>query len=135
MPAQHKIDSDIKLIYTIWSGEATDSDLIDALTKYQDIRSQADYCRYNEIVDFSNATDFKLSSAGLRRLVHMASNSAVQGVKTKLAIIVSAPVAYGLARMYEAYRTLVPSVSKEVHVFKNYDNALQWISGDPVTDP
>jgi hypothetical protein len=66
MPALHKIDNDIKLITTIWSGEVTDSQLIDALTKYQqDIRSRADYFCYNEIVDFTKASDFKLSTAGL----------------------------------------------------------------------
>jgi hypothetical protein len=135
MPALHKIDNDVRLITTMWSGEATDSDLIDALTKYQqDIRSQADYCSYNEIVDFSKARGFKLSTEGLRRLVKIAAKSDVQEVKTKLAIIVSEPVAYGLARIYEAYRTLVPSLSKEVRVFKNYSNALEWIAGNPVTD-
>ena len=132
MPALHKIDNDMKLITTIWSGEAVDSELVDALTKYQkDIKSQPEYCSYNEIVDFSQAVDFKLTSDGMRRLVQIAAHSDVQGVKTKLAIIVSKPVAYGLARMYEAYRTLVPSVSKEVRVFRDYKNALGWIVRGP----
>jgi hypothetical protein len=135
MPALHKIDNEVKLITTIWSGEATANDLIDALTKYQqDVRSQADYFCFNEIVDFSKTSDFKLSTAGLRKLVQIAADSDVQGVKTKLAIIVSSPVAYGLARMYEAYRTLVPSLYKEVRVFKNYSNALEWITGNSLTD-
>ena len=134
MPALHKIDNDMKLITTTWSGEAVDSELIDALTKYQqDIKSKPEYCSYNEIVDFSQAIDFKLSSDGLRRLVQIAAHGDVRGVKTKLAIIVSKPVAYGLARMYEAYRTFVPGVSKEVRVFRDYKNALGWISGE--SDP
>jgi hypothetical protein len=37
--------------------------------------------------------------------------------------------------MYEAYRTLVPSIRKEVRVFKNYSNAIEWVTGSsPVTD-
>jgi hypothetical protein len=136
MPAFHKIESDLKLITTTWSGEATDSELIDALTKYQqDIKSNPDYCFYNEIVDFSKAVNFKLSTAGLRKLVQIATGSDVKGVKTKLAIIVSEPVAYGLARIYEAYRSLLPNVSKEVSVFKNHYNALEWVSCNPDIDP
>lgn len=139
MPALHKIDNDVKLITTIWSGQAVDNELIDALTKYQqDIKSQPDYRSYNEIVDFSKASDFKLSTAGIRRLVQIAADSDVQGVKTKLAIIVSLPIAYGLARMYETYRSLAPSADKEVRIFRNYSEALEWIgnyAGDPDTDP
>jgi hypothetical protein len=131
MPALHKIDNDIKLITTIWSGEATDTELINALLKYQqEIKSHPDYCSYNEIVDFSKASDFKLSTDGLRRLVEIAANTDARGGKTRLAIIVSAPVAYGLARMYTAYRSFVPNVSKEVHVFRNYSKALEWIAGN-----
>ncbi len=135
MPALHQIDSDIKVITTTWYGDATDGELVDALTKYQqEIRSQADYYSYNEIVDFSKATDFKLSTDGLKKLVQIATYGDIQGIKTKLAIVVSAPVAYGLARMYEAYRTFVPSASKEVRVFKNCSKALEWISTSLDTD-
>jgi hypothetical protein len=135
MPALHEIDTDRKLITTTWSGEATDTELIDALTKYQQgIKSHPDYCSYNEIVDFSKTSDFKLSTDGLRMLVQIAAKSDVRGVKTRLAIIVGAPVAYGLARMYEVYRSLVPKVSKEVRVFRKLEDGFQWIGGNPHID-
>ncbi len=132
MPAHHTIHTSTKLITTIWSGEAVDSELIDALLKYQrDIKSKPDYYSYNEIVDFTKATDFNLSTAGIRRLAHLAANTDVQGIKTKLAIIVNIPLAFGLGRMYEVYRGLVPSVfKKDVRVFKNYNDALAWIEND-----
>ena len=130
MPAQHKIDNDVKLITTIWYGEANDTELIDSLLKYhQEIKSNPDYSSYNEVVDFSKASGFKLSTNGIAKLVEIAASTDIEGVKTKLAIIVSAPFAYGLARMYEAYRSLKPSVSKEVRVFKTYDESLEWIIG------
>jgi hypothetical protein len=128
MPARHEIDNNMKLITTTWSGEATDRDLITALLKYQqDIKSQPDYASYNEIVDFSNVIDFQLSTEGIKNLVQTAAKTDVQQIKTKLAIIVSLPIAYGLGRMYEAYRTLTSRQSKEVRVFKNYRDALEWI--------
>jgi len=130
MPAQHKIDNDVKLITTIWYGEANDTELINALLKYhQEIKSKPSYSSYNELVDFSKASGFKLSTNGIVKLVEIAASTDVEEVKTKLAIIVSAPLAYGFARMYETYRSLKPSVSKEVRVFKTYDKSLEWIIG------
>ena len=52
MPAKHNIDNKNKLITTAWSDTATDSELIDALTKYQrEIKINPDYQAYNEILD------------------------------------------------------------------------------------
>ena len=128
MPVQHKIDDDAKLITTIWSGNADDNELSDALAKYQqNIKSLPRYASYNEIVDFSGASNFSLSAEGIKKLAYMASMNDTQGVKTKLAIVVNRPLAYGLARMYEIYRSLLPSDSKEVRVFKNYQDCLEWI--------
>jgi hypothetical protein len=128
MPAQHTIDNNIRLITTSWSGEAVDSELIDALTKYQrDIKSQPDYSSYNEIVDFSQTSSFKLSTQGIMKLVQIAATMDAQGVKTKLAIVVNNPLAFGLGRMYGAYRSLVPGGLKDVRVFMNNRDALIWI--------
>jgi hypothetical protein len=139
MPALHKIDDDIRLITTIWCGEASDSELIDALLKYQrDIKGRFGYSSYNEIVDFSNASGFTLSTNGIRQLAQIAAKTDVQGTKTKLAIITGSLMAFGLGRMYEAYRSLLPRVSKDVRVFKNHREALEWIeskAGNPDIDP
>jgi hypothetical protein len=135
MPVVHKIDNDAKLITTIWSGDAVNSELLDALAKYQqNIKSLPRYAPYNEIVDFRGASNFILSSDNIRELAHMASISDPRGIKTKLAIVVNKPVSYGLARMYEIYRSLLPSGSKEVRVFKNYQDCLKWIGSKEDSD-
>jgi len=132
MPAQHKIDNSMKLITTTWTGEATDRELIDALLKYQhDIRSQPDYCSYDEILDFSTASSITLSSEGIRTLAHMAVSTDVQGVRTKLAIIADTTLAFGLGRMYEAYRSIVPGGVKKIRVFRTSRDALDWIENNP----
>lgn len=128
MPAQHYIDNNSRLITTIGSGEAVDSDLIDALTKYQqDIKSQSIYYSYDEIVDFSQTSSFNLSTDGIRKLAQMATHTDVQGVKTKLAIVVNNRFSFGLGRMYETYRGLVPRGYKDVRVFMDYRDAFEWI--------
>jgi hypothetical protein len=134
MPVLHKIDDEAKLITTIWSGDANDNELSDALADYQqNIKSLPLYASYNEILDFSGASNFSLSSEGIKKLAYMASMNDPPGVKTKLAIVVNKPIAYGLARMYQIYRSLLPSGSKEVRVFKNYQDCLEWIGSKEVT--
>jgi predicted HAD superfamily Cof-like phosphohydrolase len=128
MPAQHNIDNNCRLITTLWFGGAVDSELIEALTKYQqDIKSQPKYFSHNEIVDFGQASSFKLSNQGIMTLAHLATNTDSQGVKTKLAIVVNNSLAYGLGRMYVTYRSLVPRGIKDVRVFMSYHDALEWI--------
>jgi hypothetical protein len=128
MPAHHAIDNDKKLITTTWTGEAVDNELIDALTKYQvDIRSRPEYHTYNDIVDFSTVNSFRLSTEGIVKLAQIAAKTDVLGIRTKLAIIVKKPIAYGLGRMYETYRSIIPSGLKEVHVFMKHGDALAWI--------
>jgi len=128
MPALHKIDDDNRLITTTWTGEATDAGLIDAFLQYhRDVKGKPEYYAYNEIVDFSKTDDFNLSLDGLRKLVNMTSSKDVHGVKTKLAIVVTLPSAYGLARMYEIFRSIRPNTTKELRIFREYSHAVAWI--------
>jgi len=50
MPAKHSIDDNNQLIITTWTGEATDSVLVESMKAYQqNIRSNPLYSSYNEI--------------------------------------------------------------------------------------
>jgi hypothetical protein len=129
MPAEHKIDADQKLIITTWTGEVFDNELIKALSAYQQtIKSRPEYATFDEIVDFSKGEHFHLSISGIQRLVEIAATADAR-VKTKLAIVVNTPVAYGLARMYQVYRSFIPSATKVLRVFKTFDEAHEWIEG------
>ena len=128
MPAEHIIDAKKKLIITTWSGEAADGDLVKALSAYQlTIKSLSEYATFDEIVDFSKASQFYLSISGIQRLVEIATATDARGAKTKLALVVTTPVAYSLARMYQAYRSFIPGGSKILHIFRTYDEALHWV--------
>lgn len=131
MPAEHKIDDDHKIIYTTWHGVASDRDLIESFTIYrEDIRMKPQYRSYDEIVDFSEATNFELTVDGIIKLVQIAGNTDMQGITTKLAIIVSVPIAFGLGRMYGAYRSMVPGASKIVRVFRSHNEADKWMENN-----
>lgn len=128
MPANYHIDNKAKLIITTWEGEAHDNDFIMAIKKYQkDIQNHPDYIAYNEIVNLSNVSKIKITTEGIKTLSHIASSTDKDGSNRKLAIIVNSTLAFGLARMYEAYRSLSKRSQKEIRVFKNEMNALEWI--------
>jgi hypothetical protein len=128
MPAKHHIDNKAKLIITTWEGEAVDIEFIEALKQYQNnIQLQPEYINYNEVVNLSNVTDIKLTAEGIRELSKTAVKTDRVDSKTKLAIIVSSPLAYGLARMYEIYRNLAPNPNKEIKVFNEMSDAYSWI--------
>ncbi len=136
MPASHKIDDVLGLIVTTWSGAASDAAVIEALQNYcKDIRSQPKYRAYHELVDFTPATELLLTSRGIVELSRIAAKADGPGVKTKLAIIVSSSLGYGLGRMYQIYRNMVPSAQKELGVFKTYREGLKWIGHEYDVEP
>jgi hypothetical protein len=129
MPAAHSIDDNAKLIATVWTGAITDLELSEALEQYHRQIREFDYLSYSQLLDFGEAERIQLTVAGIRHLAHLAVGTDVPGRKTKLAIVVDRPVAYGLARMYATYRGLVPGQSKEVAVFRERGKALKWLKG------
>jgi len=128
MPAHHNIDTKNQLLITTWEGEARDIEFIEAIKKYQkNIQSHPDYINYNELVDFSNVTGIKLTTEGIRNIGTIASTTDQNEVNRKLAFIVNSSLAFGLARMYEAYRGFSKKAHKELRIFKNEKDAFEWV--------
>ncbi len=128
MPAHHVIDNKNKLIVTTWEGDVVDIDLIEALTKYQqDIQCRPQYLGYNEIVDFSNVGKIKVTTEGIKNIGRTASTTDQNGIDRRLAFIVSSELAFGLARMYEVYRSFTRKTNKEVRTFKKKSDAYEWV--------
>lgn len=130
MPAKHNIDSKNNLITTTWSGEPTDSEMIDAITKYQqEIKSNPDYLAYNEIVDLSEVRGSHITTEGMKMMAQIAARTDRVEIKTKLAFITNpSPIAYCLARIYEVYRNFfAANTNKAIKVFKKASDAYEWI--------
>lgn len=128
MPANHKIDTEARLLITTWEGEARDIEVIKALTKYQkDIQNHSNYIDYNEVLDCSNVTNIKLTSEGIQNIARIASDADQSGSGRKLAFIVASNLAFGLARMYEIYRGLGKKSQKKIRIFKNKKDAFEWV--------
>jgi len=128
MPAHHHIDSKAQLIITTWEGEARDVEFIEALKKYQkDIQNHIDYISYNEVVNLSHITSIKITTEGIKTIALIASGTDNRETNRKLALIVSSNLAYGLAKMYEAYRSFSKNACKEICVFKDENDAFEWV--------
>ncbi len=131
MPAHHVIDKKNRLIVTTWDGDVVDIDLIEVLKKYQqDIQGHPDYLGYNEIVDFSNVGKIKVTTDGIKNIGRIASRTDQNGIDRRLAFIVSSDLAFGLARMYEVYRSFTRKTNKEIQTFKNWKDAYMWVTND-----
>lgn len=128
MPAIHRIDDKAQLIITTWEGDATDVEFINAIKKYQtDIQNHPDYIHFNEVVDLTYISGMKLSTEGIKNIGKIAAATDNLEINRKLAIIVNSNLAFGLARMYETYRSLTSNSHKEICVFKNRDEAFAWV--------
>lgn len=128
MPAIHRVDTEKRVIITTWDGDASDEALIAALKSYlKEFRNSAPYQSYDELLDFSLATEFHLSTKGIVELSNISRQADVPGIQSKLAIIAKTPLIFGLSKMYVAYRNML-SETKQISVFKNSDDALTWLS-------
>lgn len=135
MPAIHQIDIKNKIIITTWDGEPTAGELADALIAYQEkLKCKPEYRDFNEIVDFSETKGGWISSDGLRRLVTIAQRYDRPDSKIKLAIVVKSTLAFGLARMYETFRSFSPKITKEMRVYRVKAEALRWVVGENAQD-
>lgn len=131
MPASHHIDNEARLIITTWRGDAVDQDFIEALKTYQtDVISMPDYLDYNEIVNLSHVSRFRLSPKGLKNIGKIASAADKYRSKTKLAFIVSSDVAFNLVRLYTTYRNFGKNPKKLIRAFKSESDALDWINNN-----
>jgi hypothetical protein len=128
MPANHNIDNEHQLLITTWEGEAHDIEFIDAIRKYQkELQNDPKYITYNEVVDLRKVTNFKLTTEGIKNIGRIASTTDQNEANRKLALIVTSILAYGLARMYQTYRSFSNNANKEIRVFKTEKDAFEWV--------
>jgi len=112
---------------------------VDDLWGYQrQMWSGTDLAGYDELVDMSDVEKIDSPSGDrVKALAELAAKSDATGPPSRLAIIAPSPLAFGLARMYEAYRGGVAGSTKQVGVFRTRDKALEFLrrgerAGEPV---
>ena len=128
MSVQHSIDDINNLILTTWTGEPTDSEMVESYEKYyREIKSRFEYKAYHEIVDFTDARGTLITLKGIKRVMGIAVNYDLKDITTKLAFVSSSTLIYNLALVYVTLRGLIPNSNKELQVFKRLSDAYNWM--------
>ena len=126
MPIDYQIDVARRRVVATAHGTLTDSDVFD----YQRaVWSRPEVAGFDEVVDMRAVKIVELPRPGGERLRELAGTSASMDAATssRFAIVAPDDLAFGLGRMYAAYRGVDPRSTKEVHVFRTMEEAVAWL--------
>jgi hypothetical protein len=125
MPIEYEIDHTRRVVIARGHGVLEEGDFFG----YQkDVWSRSEVQGYDELVDMRGVDDVVLPTAdGMRALASLSAETDAPRGSAKLAIIAPQDFAYGLGRMYEAYRSFQPSSTKEVMVFRTAPEAIAFL--------
>ena len=130
MLVSHRIDHENKVIITTFAPEEVDLKLfLDAFTNYQEeLKYLPDFQKYHEVVDFRPITNINISAAELKEFSNLTLAKDTNDEVTRLALLVDSKPAFTLAKVYETFRNLSPGSKKQVRVFRNFEEAMQWLT-------
>jgi hypothetical protein len=125
MPINHQIDHDQRLVIASPHGVLTDAEVFD----YQmTVWSRPEVKGYNELVDMTAVAKIEyVSSARVNDLANLSASMDAEDAPSKLAIVATNDIHFGLGRMYEARREMAARSNKVVRVFRSRPEALQWL--------
>ncbi|HWC16941.1 MAG TPA: hypothetical protein VG498_07990 [Terriglobales bacterium] len=116
MPVSVSIDSRRKLVITTYSGLVTDEDVARQISE---IARQAPYGgEYRAITDFTQVTQFEISTEQIRRVAE--SKSPLE--KAQRVMVAPSDEAYGTSRMFQ---TLAGHTRPNISVVRNLDEAYK----------
>jgi hypothetical protein len=125
MPIKYQVDDVHRLIVAVAYGTMTD----DEVFGYQrEVWSQRQWAGYDELVDMSRVSDITLASTDrVQDLAALAAEMDASEARSKLVIFAPADLAFGLARMFQAYRELERRSRKDVAVFRTMKEARAFL--------
>lgn len=131
MLVSHRIDDENQVIITTFAPEEANLKLFfEAFRQYQEgMKSRPKYLPYHELVDFRPITSINISAAELKEFGKYTSSADLSADHvTKLALLVDSKPAFTLAKVYEMIRNFTPESKKQVKVFRDFDDAMEWIT-------
>ena len=125
MSIEYEVDHERRLVRATGRGVITP----DALFVYQKAAwSDPAVAGYDELVDMSGVEDVEgPSPSNVSALADFSAKMDASAKPTKLAIVASDDLLFGLGRMYQAYREMKTGSKKEVAVFRSMPDALAWL--------
>lgn len=126
MPVTYTVDSGARVIRVNAHGVFRGEDLIE----YQrTVRARPEFAGFHEIFDLTEAVEIKYTSGrNVQDLAALAASMDEPKQTTYLAIVAPHPAAYGMARMYQTYREMVPQSNRVVRIFRSRAEAEHWMT-------
>jgi hypothetical protein len=128
MPLTYSIELNGSLILATASGTVTNQDLSDYVSALaKDVRVKPGM---KELIDLRGAAGAEVTSNGLISLATFSVSQKERFRGTRCAIVADRDLAFGLAKMYEAY-SKGEGIPVERKVFREFDEACKWLGIDP----
>ena len=100
-----------------------------------EVWSQSEVQGFNELLEMTDVTEIVRPETHKIQALATLSSAMEQGPMGKFAVVAPSDYAYGLARMYQTYRSMTPNGQKEIGVFRNMDDALNFLEVDVKLPP
>jgi len=125
MPIEYHIDHGRRLVLASARGKLTAEDFFN----YQrNVWSLPEVRGFNELVDMSKVEEILSPTyEKISELAKLSADMDDRTIATKFAIVASDTFAYGIGQLYEAFRNVNPLSTKKVGVFRNIQEAMDWI--------
>ena len=125
MPISYRVDHETKVVVCVGHGIFSDSDVFGY---QQEVWSRKDVQGYSELVDMTRVERIALPSADrVKDLASLASGMDDPNSKSRMAVVAPDNLAFGLGRMFQAYRELDRRSTKEVGIFRTMEEALAFL--------
>ena len=125
MPIEYRIVHEHRILIAKARGNVIEEDIFG----YQhEVWSRTEVDGYDELVDMSDVERIVLPSINRVRELVSASANMDKPSKSRFAIVAPNDYAFGLARMFQAYRELDVRSTKRVAVFRCMEDALAFLN-------
>ena len=129
MPINHRFDGGLNVLFVEMHGVITDDDLLHyakTATTDTDIPGP-----HHELIDLRGVQVPEASTDSLRRVAATFRDAEQAPKGVKIAFVASSDAAFGMARMYQAFRT---GSEAAFHVFREMGAARKWLGLPPEPD-
>ena len=126
MPIEHEFDARRRLLRVRMLGVVTDDDVLDYAEAITGDDSRGP--EYDELIDLRELETPAASTDTLRRVADIFRKYERQPELVKVAFIAASDAAYGIARMYQAFRA---ESAADMRVFRHANEARRWLGLEP----
>lgn len=125
MPIDYHIDRKKKIVFTTPKVSLTHEEMV---AFQQDVWARPGLRGFDELIDMSQVADVRFQSPqDVMRFAELSAGMDDPKRRTKTAIITADKLYNALGRMYQAYRAQSPGSNREVEIFRDMNEAMDWL--------